>query len=94
MKIIYKYELKVESIQTVTMQIGAKILSVVEQHGQIVLYALVDRRVKGIEDVGIVILGTGHEVTDETLDGFKFIDTVKLDNGDSIFHVFYRQSDI
>lgn len=94
MKSVYKYILKAEAYQTIIMTVGAKILSTEEQYGQIVVYALVDKLIKGIEEVGIIILGTGHEVTNESLDDYVFLNTVKLENGNLMFHVFYKQSEI
>ena len=42
MKKIYKYTLPVEGESTISMPIVSDILSIEEQHGEIVVYALVD----------------------------------------------------
>jgi hypothetical protein len=74
MKTIYKYLLEITDEQTVSMPIGAQVLSAQMQGTQLCIWALVysdnvncDRRVR--------IFGTGNPVT---LEGdWKFVDSVQ-----------------
>lgn len=84
MKTIYKYSLEPLTKQFVSLPQKAKMLSVTEQKGKIVLYALVDT-----DEIPwprkISIYGTGQFVDDETL---HFLGTVKLQGGEFMLHVF------
>ena len=52
------------------------------------LYALVDTKETKTKDVTIIIHGTGHNADD--VDAAHFLGTVKLMNGQLMFHVFYQ----
>lgn len=87
-KCVYKYQLKMTAEQDIFLPYDAKILSVEEQRGNIVLYALVDSDapIKDIQDKRrIYIHGTGCKVYDPLA---RFIGTVKLRGGECMFHVF------
>ena len=83
MKTVYKYNLASTDVQELILPAGAVILSVEEQYGDIVLYALVDTEEAKMQPRTIYIHGTGHEVYGE-----YFIGTVKLLEGSLMFHVF------
>lgn len=85
MKTVYKYSLDITNEQVLALPVGAVILSVANQHEGIVMYALVDKNVKGLQGQKIYIHGTGHEVYGENL---AFIGTVELLGGRLMFHVF------
>lgn len=88
MKSIYKFTLLIADQQTLTLPKGSKILSVTEQRGDIVLYALVDPTTENTEKALIIIHGTGHEAND--VDDCTFLGTVKMLGGNLMFHVFYK----
>jgi hypothetical protein len=88
LKKIYKYILQITDHQTLTLPKGSKILSVAEQHDNIVLYALVDTVTGDVENVPIIIRGTGH--TANYVEGCAFLGTVKLSGGRLMFHVFAK----
>ena len=88
MKRVLKYTLQPVDKQELVLYAGSKILSVENQHENIVLYALVEDCVRGIETHTIIIHGTGHNANDT--DGCDFVGTVKLHNGSLMFHVFAR----
>lgn len=88
MKKIYKYTLKPTSEQTITIPSNSRILSVEEQYSNIVVYALVDTTKEEIEDYYFQIRGTGHDA--DYLEDYTFLGTVKLHDGQLMFHVFYR----
>ena len=92
MKKIYKYNLFPTDIQALNLPIGSKILSVEEQYGNIVLYALVETAPEfNFEDSYVFLIkGTGH-ICEEDLSEFNFLNTVKLQNGALIFHIFYKK---
>jgi hypothetical protein len=86
MKKIYKYNLEVEDSQIVSIP-GGEIISVIEQNGSISLYAITDSNKPPI-DFEIQIIGTGSNAP---ISEFNFLDTIKMANGNLIFHIFYRQ---
>lgn len=85
MRKIFKYFLRVTDEQTLDLPRGAEILSVEEQKNKVVLYALIDPAECRLYPHTIYVHGTGHSIHAENL---KFIGTVKLYNGDLMFHVF------
>jgi len=89
MKNIFKYTLEILDVQRLDIPTGSKILSVAEQYGNIVLYALVDDARGGLDSFEIFIRGTGHPFGD--IDNCEFLGTVKLDEGRLMFHVFYKK---
>ena len=90
MNAIYKYELSVYTLQTVSLPINSTVLSVVEQHQKVVVYAIVDVEQENIEEIVFLVLGTG-EVFDNNIDGYSFLNTVKLSGGSLMFHVFVEK---
>ncbi|GAG68016.1 unnamed protein product [marine sediment metagenome] len=89
MKKIFKYTLKALDVQRLYLLTGSKLLSVEEQYGNIVVYALVDDVQGGLDCFKIFVKRTGHPADD--IDDSKFLGTVKLGEGKLMFHVFYRQ---
>jgi hypothetical protein len=85
-RIIFKYELPVVEHSSVAMPVGAKILCAHEQHGNVCLWALIDPTENRTKIRLFRIAGTGHPI--EYTDQFVFIDTVFLDDGSLVFHVF------
>jgi hypothetical protein len=80
---VYKYDLKVIDQQIIEMPVGANLLTVQLQHGNLKLWAAVDSNI--MTKRSIVILGTGHEI-DYTPE--KYIGTFQMMNGNLVFHVF------
>lgn len=85
MERIFKYKLEPTETQFIKLPVNSKILSVIEQHQQIVLYAIVDDEAPMGISARISIVATG----DNIVNNGKFLDTVKLLNGELVFHVFY-----
>lgn len=88
MATIYKYTLEIEDHQEIVMPSGAELLTAQMQNGVACLWALVDP-VKVPEKRGIVIRGTGHEISGPL---GKYIATFQLGGGRLIFHVFEASS--
>lgn len=94
---IFKYPLGITDNQTIKLPRGAHILSVMNQHDNIVLYALVNDDEKKNVSVSIKIVGTGHSVNFPICspmfvnDAYKFLGTVSLYGGELMFHVFYKE---
>lgn len=70
----------------------AKILSVAEQHGEMVLYALVNPDAS--EDLcrRVWVLGTGHDLPNDLVQQYEggtafIVGTVKLEEGTLMFHI-------
>lgn len=88
---IWKYTLKAETEQQLELPFGARILSVKEQGGFIVLYALVNPREVDKAIYSILVYGTGHTINvTANINTYDFLDTVKMENGLLMFHVFYK----
>ena len=90
MKKIYKYTLE-EARTNLTLPSGYQILSTEEQRGAIVLYAMVDPDVEEEEAVFVSVMATGQDIEHEATLG-QFLGTVKLANGNLMYHVFWRPS--
>lgn len=90
---IFKYNLENIDQQTIVIPFPARVLSVVEQNNDIVLYSIVDdeKDVPTIP-VDILIKGTG-DVVENNIGLYTFLGTVKLFDGKEIWHVFYRYTD-
>lgn len=83
---IYKYPLALTDKQVVEMQYPANILSVIEQSGEIVVYAIADRETSLTKEIAFYIAGTGSNIDD--FFAFNFLGTVKV--GQFVWHVFWR----
>lgn len=90
---IYKYKVENVDQQTIEIRLPARILSVMEQDDDIVLYSIVDdnKDVPTIP-VDILVIGTGDLVEDH-IGLYTFLGTVKLFDNKEIWHVFYRYTD-
>ena len=82
MKTIYKYTLQVTDFQQISMPANSKMLSVQLQNGELVLWALIDKKNPSRFYI-VEIFGTGHEV-DTTRD---YVGTVQYPMG-LVWHVF------
>lgn len=85
MKEIWKFTILIIDRVQVQMPVGAEVLSVCEQYQKIVLYALVSPS-QPMSTRDFTVVGTGHTVHDSHR--MKFIGTVSLSHGFSMFHVF------
>ena len=91
MRKIFKYPLQITDFQTIEVKSPAILLSVAEQNNQIMMYAIVDDLEYGIP-VDVRIIGTGLPIK-EDIENYKFLGTVKLEDGRLMFHVFVHHSD-
>jgi hypothetical protein len=84
---VWKYVLRPEHRQTVSMPVGAQILHVDEQRsdGFLCLWALVSAAPTRHEPREILVVGTGHE---EVPDDVLYIGTVLMENRLLVWHVF------
>ncbi len=82
---IFKYQLEVTNLQTIELPQGARILSVRQQGGQIMLWAMVHPTHQTIPHT-FRIYGTGHPVDENSGRTQSFLGTVQL--GALVFHVF------
>lgn len=82
---IWKFPLKVGSLQTINMPLNAQILHLASQSNQPNLWALVDENA-GLECRNFATYGTGHPMP--SLDYGQYVGSYTLDNGEFVFHVF------
>lgn len=89
---IFKYPLEITDKQTIRVPAGGIPLSVIEQRGNVVLYALVpeDNDPGVTKDLEIRIVGTGCPITFDTVNDFPFLGTVSTEDGQLIWHVFCK----
>lgn len=85
MRTIWKQQLAIVDLQTLTMPKGAKLLSVGNQKGNLCLWYSVDTDMPN-EDRVIEIVGTGNSVEPRSRD---FIGTAVIDP--FVWHVFERR---
>ena len=90
---IFKYKLENVDKQTIELPLPARILSVMEQNDDIVLYSVVDddESVPKIP-VDVLIVGTG-EIVEDNIGLYTFLGTVELFDCKEIWHVFYSYAD-
>jgi hypothetical protein len=86
--VIYKYTILVCDEFVLNLPVGAKLLSVAEQKGEMVLYAMVIPELP-LRPVKIRVVGTGKPIPDD-MSEFKFLGTIKLYDGKLMFHIFYK----
>lgn len=87
MKAIYKYQLEDKLMTFLHLPVGYKILTVQEQHKNIVLWAVVDTDIIDIRVVGFIILNTGQPFINDNIN-MDYIGTVQLMGGFYIKHIF------
>lgn len=97
MKKIYKYRVQPDDILNGYIQLpyGAEVLSAINQYDYIVLYCLVDDEEDRKEQRTLIVVATGEELLQETIDKikyyhFQFLGTVSLFDGDSIWHIWIK----
>jgi len=83
MKRIYKYTLNPSNL-TIPMPIGAKLISMHRQKGEMCIWAEVDIEEK-TELVTFEIFTTGEEITS---DNKEFVGTFLLHNESLVFHIY------
>ena len=87
---VYKYPIKPNDYFSLTLPVGAKILTVDSQRGQggqPQLWALVDEKESRTETRRFRMAGTGHPIGDSP-DRLEFVSTFQQEGGALIFHVF------
>lgn len=87
-KVIWKYPLSFGA-NFLHIPHGAEILSVQSQYNQPFLWALVDTG-KREEARELHFLTTGQSIYDEPDYAFAYINTIQLDGGALVFHIFER----
>ena len=84
-KTAYKYHIKVQSTNVVTMPKGAQILTCQEQGNKLTLWAIVDPNEAQMQERIISVYGTGHP-TERDLQVSDWIATVQIEF--LVWHVF------
>lgn len=83
-KVVWKYPLRVQEHQTVTMPTGSTPLALQMQEGMPTLWAFVDPEAL-LETRNVYMLGTGHGSLEEP-DNYKHLGTVQIDG--FVWHYF------
>ncbi len=83
MRVIYKYELKIDNINTIIMPAEHVILKVAEQDGKLFFWAEVDTSTEEIGKI-FMIYGTGQELSHG---GYEYFDSVIMSNG-LVWHIY------
>ncbi len=91
MQIVYKYSIPISAFGTglyLDLPKGARLLSVGEQNGELMLWALVEQGETMMEGRLVHVIGTGHPLVPNFLHTTRdFIGTVQMQNG-IVLHVF------
>lgn len=85
MNTVWKFEITVDDYIILQLPIGAKPLSVQEQHGKPCLWCLVNRNETVYETRRFLLAGTGHPITENNL---EYIGTFQLYDGSFVGHLF------
>lgn len=83
---VFKYELQVIDQQDIDLPVDAQILSVEEQHGLVMLWAVVKPSAR-MQRRTVYCIGTGRMFHGEEVD---HIGTVQIYNGQLVFHFFIK----
>jgi len=87
MNSIYKYELKISSLQALALPKGAEVLAVKEAYERIFIWCLVDLDEPETEDRYFYVYGTGHSISDEALNDMFYLNTLVMPNG-LVWHIY------
>lgn len=85
-KVVWKFFLK-PSIESISMPIGAEVLSIQSQGDDVCLWALVDPK-QALEKRKFVVLATGQEVLFTEWENVKYISTLQFPIEGLVFHAF------
>lgn len=98
MRQIWKYSLELLDYQVLRIPNPATVISAAEQHGAIVLYALVEPGSQAVSRE-VWIFGTGHQINfglpperrcGDPYTEPRFVGTVKMCDGNLMWHIFVR----
>lgn len=88
MKTIWKFPLLYTDIQSVSMPLGAQVLSTgLDPQGQLCLWALVDPGAGSNQYRGVAVIGTGNPA--HSAQGMRFVGTVV--QAPFVWHVFVTE---
>lgn len=94
---IYKYQITPDNVESgsITLPYNAKILSVINQNENIMLYCLVNAEEDRTEERSLILLGTGWDIDDVKMDminyhNFNFIGTVVQLDGKLVWHLWMK----
>jgi hypothetical protein len=82
---VFKYPIPIQDEVQIQMPSTGTILSVQEQHGEVVLWALVDDE-KPLTPMKFRVVGTGHPIEDA--DDLVYVGSVQQAGGALVWHVF------
>lgn len=85
MKKVFKYPLEMRDVQQIELPSLSEILTVQAQHGEAMLWALVNPDITSTEMRSIRIAGTGRTLDEPHL---KYISTFQIMGGSLVFHAF------
>jgi len=89
MNTIWKFPIDITDESSITMPMGAKVLSVQTQNGQPCIWAEVNTRSRP-EERPFRIFGTGHELPDGLHDSWVFVGTFQVAGGALVFHLYRK----
>lgn len=90
MKRIFKYSLGPDYRQVLVLPKDARIISAINQHDTIVIYAVINDQEHNLQRFEFVVQPTGAVFGD--VDAFQYIATVPLYDAIEVYNVFYRQA--
>ena len=84
---VFKYKVPFDDHFDLKLPKRAKVLNIDVQHGELVLWALVNPEHLVTEQRRFRLAGTGHPITEE-ITQLEYINTFKISEGALIFHLF------
>lgn len=87
---VYKYPVRVNTLETIILPVGAKPLSIAFQYDQVYVYALVNTAEEQTEAFDIIVAGTGEELP-ENIEAFDYLNTIQMFDQQWNLHGFYKK---
>lgn len=91
MKRIFKYNLSITDRQNIIVPKNSQALSVGVQNGESKIWVLIDDQETELENLTVIIHGTGHNAND--VKNAKFLGTIMLCRESLVFHVFVQKKE-
>ncbi len=87
---VYKYPVRVNTVETIDLPLGAKPLSIAFQYDKVYIYALVKPEEQKTVSVQVIVAGTGEPLP-EDIDTFTYLNTIQMFDQQWNLHGFYKK---
>ena len=88
--VVYKYELDWSEHQRIEVPRYSKVLNVKEQKDKAVIYVLCNESETLKSTLEVLVVPTGYVIPQTGLISYTYLDTVNIQDGNLMFHIFYK----